>query len=146
MKNYSRKMQFCFFKNLPLSIYSFNTVSFIAYFSSAVNAVFPNTWVGPNTCISTTWRLLIKNICKPLKQNPSDIHHISDFYQFYIIYCAIFYQKPFFWVNFSNLHKPCHVERRLYLVDFDKYILNLLFLKIFVFFLCFYWMVHQHYM
>ena len=32
-----------------------------------------------------------------------------------------------FWI-FSNLHKQCHVENILYLVRFDKYISNLLFL------------------
>ena len=41
---------------------------------------------------------------------------------------AILYRKLlFFVVDFKNLHKPYHVETKLYLVHFDKYFLNLLF-------------------
>ena len=45
-----------------------------------------------------------------------DIHHV------------ILYQQLFFYLNLYNLSNPFYVKNNIYLIRFDKFVLNLVFL------------------
>ena len=67
------------------------------------------------------------------------IHYAVDYQQLKKSYCTILLHNTFFWVDICTHRKPYHVENVPCQTYFDRHIWSLLFLCIFVIFLCFFY-------
>ena len=74
--------------------------------------------VPPEGDLFTSEAVFIKKNYKPSKQVHVNIQHISDFWEYEMLYHIILYQQFFFYLDLYKLHKPYHVENKLSLIRF----------------------------
>lgn len=64
--------------------------------------------------------------CKPFELFLSDNHQFLGSSKYRMLTCTTFYQKLFFLVNSYNLYNQYRVEKMLYILYFNKHILDFL--------------------
>ena len=124
----------------------FSLILLINYISAKLA---PQIFCTTGECTFLFSNFLIIDLCNSSDNSWMTYSHFWYHYQKFFIKRLIWYSSKFGCLAILNalscnilwetvlLHKPFHVQNKLCLVRFNKYIVNLLFLQVFVFFLWF---------